>query len=115
MKDDEKLVTYKPWGREEIWFEDDNYIGKLIVLEGGKRTSLHFHELSSEKFMIVYGKGMIEIGDMVKGVSYGDVVVIGRGIKHRIFATDGEMRIVEMRGNKGDDVVRVEDDYGRVL
>jgi mannose-6-phosphate isomerase-like protein (cupin superfamily) len=110
----EKIVIYKPWGREEIWFTDDDYRLKMLVIEGGKRTSLHCHEGKGERFLIVYGYGLIEMDGMEKRVSFGDVIDIGVKVKHRVMGGGDEMRLVEVSSRKSDDVVRFADDYGRV-
>jgi len=46
----------KPWGHEEIWAVTDRYVGKVLVIEAGKRLSLQKHEVKDESILVVSGR-----------------------------------------------------------
>ena len=104
----------KPWGYE-IWFaQTDKYVGKYIFVEKGNRLSYQYHEVKDETMLVIRGQGMITIGGTVIPFNEGDVQHIAPHVKHRIEATGTDMGIIEVSTPEVDDVIRVEDDYGRV-
>ena len=108
----------KPWGYELIWAETDNYVGKVLFVKAGESLSLQFHRVKDESWLVQQGRAKLELG------SAGDAmlaqVVIGAGAPvrfrpgtvHRITALE-DTTIVEVSTNHLDDVVRLEDRYGR--
>ena len=104
----------KPWGYE-IWFaETDRYVGKYIFIEKGKRLSYQYHEVKDETLLVINGQGIIVLNRTVIPFNEGDAQHIAPYVKHRIEATDTDMGIIEISTPEVDDVVRLEDDYGRV-
>jgi mannose-6-phosphate isomerase-like protein (cupin superfamily) len=107
----------KPWGYELIWAHTERYVGKVLHVNAGHRLSLQYHvkkdetiHLWSGRLTLVYdeGRGMIE-RELQPGESYHIVP----GTKHRMIAiTDCD--ILEASTPELDDVVRLEDAYGRV-
>ena len=73
----------KPWGREEIFAENERYAGKVLHLSGGHSLSLQYHERKDEPLYVLEGDVLLEVEE------------------------EGTMR------QRLDDVVRLEDDYGR--
>ena len=103
----------KPWGYE-IWFAvTDKYVGKYIFVEKGNRLSYQYHKVKDETLLVIRGAGIIVLGGTVIPFSEGDVQHIAPYTKHRIEATDTDMGIIEVSTTEVDDVVRLEDDYGR--
>jgi len=107
----------KPWGYELIWAHTDRYVGKLLVVETGKRLSLQLHRVKEESIYVAAGKlrlhlenddGEVVTRDMDPG-EYSDIPV---GRRHRFEAIE-RVEILEVSTPQLDDVVRVEDDYGR--
>lgn len=106
----------KPWGHELIWAHTDRYVGKVLHIRAGHRLSLQYHRekdetihLWSGKLRFVYdeGEGMVE-RELLPGESYH----IRPGTKHRMIAiTDCDL--LEASTPELDDVVRLEDAYGR--
>ena len=113
----EKRVE-KPWGHELIWAHTDRYVGKLLVIEPGKRLSLQYHEQKDESVFVVRGTLRLHLGpspDEVEQVDLGpgQHCRIPVGYTHRFEALDERVELVEVSTPELDDVVRVEDDFGR--
>ncbi|MGH0034436.1 MAG: cupin domain-containing protein [Myxococcota bacterium] len=108
----------KPWGHEKIWAQTDRYVGKVLVIEPGKRLSLQYHEKKDESVLVVRGTlrlhlendaGTLEVLDL----GPGEHRRIPTGRRHRFEAVDEQVELVEVSTPELDDVVRIEDDYGR--
>jgi len=106
----------KPWGHE-IWFAvTEKYIGKILFIKKGHRLSLQYHKQKDETLYCLKGRTslIIENGNMtnilplVPDCSYR----IEPMTIHRLEATE-DTTLVEVSTPEGEDVVRVEDDYGR--
>jgi mannose-6-phosphate isomerase len=113
------MSTYveKPWGSELIWTHTDRYVGKLISINAGSRLSLQYHNEKDESIYVVAGTlnlhleneaGVMEVRKLQPG-EYSRVVT---GKKHRFEAVT-DVRLIEVSTPELDDVVRLEDDYGR--
>jgi mannose-6-phosphate isomerase len=107
----------KPWGHEIIWAHTDGYVGKLLVLEAGRRLSFQYHEAKDEWIHVLSGRllltlenaeGLIE--DRELGAGEGAHVRVGR--RHRYTAIE-TCQLIEVSTPELDDVVRIEDDFGR--
>lgn len=108
----------KPWGNELIWAEASKYLGKILKIEAGKRLSLHYHKVKDETIMVMSGTLLLEYGltniDMkTKTMNPGDVHWLQSGTLHRLTAVT-TAEIVEVSTSESLDIVRLEDDYGRV-
>ena len=110
-------IVEKPWGRE-IWIaHTDNYAMKIIEITAGTRPSLQYHRVKHEHIYIDEGKVKVELeqedGSMlINEAGPGTVIEIIPGRKHRVSALS-DTRLLEVSTPQLDDVVRVEDDYGR--
>jgi mannose-6-phosphate isomerase len=107
----------KPWGSEELLAHTDKYALKRIHVKKGARPSLQYHERKSESLYLLSGLLTIEIGDdrsalAVDKIRPGDVVDVPIGKVHRVTALEDSV-LIEVSTPELDDVVRVEDDYGR--
>ena len=107
----------KPWGYELIWAHTDLYVGKLLFVEAGEALSLQFHEEKDETLHLLEGKLRLEVGAGLDSLSRvtlveGASVRIEPGTLHRITA-ETDCRILEASTPELDDVVRVQDRYGR--
>jgi len=107
----------KPWGSEELLAHTDRYALKRIHVTKGSRASLQYHERKSESLYLLSGLIKIEIGDdrsalAVDEMRPGEVLDVPRGKVHRVTALEDSV-IIEVSTPELDDVVRVEDDYGR--
>jgi mannose-6-phosphate isomerase-like protein (cupin superfamily) len=107
----------KPWGYELIWAHTDRYVGKLLVVETGKRLSLQLHRVKDETIYVAAGKLRLHLenddGEIVThDMGPGEHSHIPVGRRHRFEAIE-RVEILEVSTPELDDVVRVEDDYGR--
>ncbi len=107
----------KPWGWELIWAETDQYVGKLLFVRGGESLSLQYHELKDESWLVREGRARLELGE-VGGelesleIGPGDAFRWRPRTVHRLSAIEDTL-VVEVSTPHLDDVVRVEDRYGR--
>jgi mannose-6-phosphate isomerase len=115
LSDDAKRVE-KPWGYELHWAKTDRYVGKLIHVNAGHALSLQFHNLKDETIYLHSGRLMFEIQEGEKLVSHdmrpGEHVHITPKTIHRMTAVE-DSDIFEVSTPELDDVVRLEDRYGR--
>jgi mannose-6-phosphate isomerase len=108
----------KPWGWELIWADADAYVGKVLFVRAGHSISLQFHREKDESWYIESGKATLELGDVGDAVLNTEIVVQGAcfryrpGTVHRVTAID-DTTILEVSTPHLDDVVRLEDAYGR--
>jgi mannose-6-phosphate isomerase-like protein (cupin superfamily) len=106
-----KEVT-KPWGYE-LWFaHTDRYVGKLLFVKAGERLSLQYHKQKDETLLVIRGLIRLTIGDDIRILPNTESIRITPEIPHRIEAITDAL-IVEVSTPEVDDVVRLEDDYGR--
>lgn len=108
----------KPWGYEEIWAKTDTYIGKILFIYSGHRLSLQHHIYKEENIRLIKGQLMLllenENGQLKSNIlEPGDTAHIPPGRKHRMEAIE-DCEIVEVSTTQLTDIVRHEDDYGRV-
>jgi mannose-6-phosphate isomerase len=107
----------KPWGHELIWAHTDRYVGKRLVIETGERLSLQRHEVKDESILVVSGRLKLSLEDddgIVREHELGpdEYRHIPTGRVHRFEAIE-RCELVEVSTPELDDVVRLEDDYGR--
>ena len=106
----------KPWGREEIFAENDRYAGKILHLSAGHSLSLQYHERKDETLYVLEGEVLLlveEEGQMrERRLGPGQIYRIRPGVKHRMRA-EMPCVIFEVSSPELDDVVRLEDAYGR--
>jgi mannose-6-phosphate isomerase-like protein (cupin superfamily) len=108
----------KPWGYELIWARTDVYVGKVLFVRAGHSLSLQFHREKDESWLVQSGRAKIELGDAGETVLREEVVGAGAafrfkpGTVHRVTALE-ETTILEVSTPQLDDVVRLEDAYGR--
>lgn len=108
----------KPWGWELIWAEADAYVGKVLHVRAGHSLSLQYHERKEESWYVQEGRARLELGSPGDAVLNEAVVVAGDafhyppGTLHRVSALE-DTTILEVSTPHLDDVVRLEDAYGR--
>ena len=106
----------KPWGYELIWAQTSRYVGKVLHINRGHRLSLQYHNRKDETIYVLSGQLRLVV-DEGKGVAEldlapGDSYHIAPLTKHRMIAiTDCDL--AEASTTELDDVVRLEDAYGR--
>ena len=108
----------KPWGHELIWAETERYVGKLLFLKAGESLSLQFHRVKDESWLVQEGRAKLELGSAGDAMLDEEVVAAGAtfhfrpGTVHRVTAIE-DTTILEVSTPELDDVVRLEDRYGR--
>lgn len=108
----------RPWGRWELLHEDADCKVKRIVVNPGKRLSYQKHAKREEHWTVVVGRALVTLDGVDREYSPGEVVDIPTGAAHRV-ANPGDSDLVFVEVQLGsyfgeDDIVRLEDDYGRV-
>ena len=106
----------KPWGHELVFAENERYAGKILHLEAGHSLSLQYHERKDETLYVLEGEAVlfVEIDGAMREVELrrGEAFRIRPNVRHRLRA-DRPCDIVEVSSPELDDVVRLEDNYGR--
>jgi len=107
----------KPWGHELIWAWPDRYVGKILVIETGRRLSLQHHEMKDEWIHVLDGRLRLTLENEDGAVEErelgaGEGAHVGVGRRHRYEAIE-TCRLIEVSTPELHDVVRIEDDFGR--
>jgi mannose-6-phosphate isomerase len=108
----------KPWGWELVWAEADQYVGKLLFIRAGEALSLQYHEVKDESWLVREGRARLELGEVGGGdletaeIVADDAFRFRPGTVHRVTALEDTL-IVEVSTPHLDDVIRVDDRYGR--
>jgi mannose-6-phosphate isomerase-like protein (cupin superfamily) len=108
----------KPWGHELVWALSEDYAGKLLSVKAGHELSLQFHRQKDESWYLLEGRAELELAGPGEKVTTSEVVVPGAafrirpGTVHRIRALEDSV-MLEVSTAELEDVVRLEDQYGR--
>ena len=108
----------KPWGHELIWALTDVYCGKVLFVKAGHSLSLQFHREKDESWLVQSGRAKLELGEVGETMLKQEVIGAGAafhyvpGTVHRVTALE-DTTILEVSTPQLDDVVRLEDAYGR--
>ncbi len=111
-KEDLKQVD-KPWGREIWWSVTEHYVGKFIEVNTGHSLSLQYHRKKRETMLFIKGAGILELDSRKLEITSGLIVDIFPGMIHRVTAKS-DVSFIEISTSETDDLVRLEDNYGRV-
>ncbi len=117
----------KPWGHETIWAVTDGYVGKILHIKAGQALSVQYHNVKDETVYLLSGELVYRVqegdarqgGEAARGLAMKDMKLkrgeafrISPGTVHQMEAiTDCD--ILEVSTNHLDDVVRLQDRYGR--
>ena len=108
----------KPWGHEEVFaLVEGRYCGKAIHVTAGHALSLQYHERKDEVIALQSGRARLEVGPSEEAMETfelapGERVHLPPGVRHRITALT-DVVLLEASTTELDDVVRLEDRYGR--
>ncbi|MFN7951453.1 MAG: phosphomannose isomerase type II C-terminal cupin domain [bacterium] len=112
------FTEHRPWGHYVVLADEPDHKVKRIVVAPGKRLSLQYHHQRAEHWAVVSGRGVVTRGDDTIPVHEGANVEIPAGARHRVENTGSEplVFIEVQRGSYfgEDDIVRLQDDFGRV-
>ena len=112
-------TEHRPWGTYEVLHAGEGYKVKKIVVNPGQRLSYQYHHKRNEYWTVISGNGEVRLNDDFIDVSKDSYIFIPAYSRHTISNTskiDPVVFIEIQTGNyfEEDDIVRLEDDYGRV-
>ena len=107
----------KPWGHELIWAHGEKYVGKILHIKAGEALSLQYHRVKDETIMVLSGRlQLVYFTDgeppRSRKLAVREPVHITPGLRHRMIAIE-DTDVLEVSTTELDDVVRLEDRYGR--
>jgi mannose-6-phosphate isomerase-like protein (cupin superfamily) len=109
-------VVDKPWGYELLWAHTERYVGKILHIKKGESLSYQYHRVKDETIRLLTGTMEMDLevdGKRSKvSLKSGDCLHIIPGMKHRMTAVE-ECDVLEVSTPELEDVVRLEDRYGR--
>lgn len=108
----------KPWGHELLFALTEEYAGKILCIQAGQRLSLQHHTVKDETLLIIDGETELEVeaedGNLVRRrMAKNESYRVRAGERHRLIGIT-DARVVEVSTPELGDLVRWEDDYGRV-
>jgi mannose-6-phosphate isomerase len=108
----------KPWGYELVWAEGRRYVGKILHIEKGQQLSYQYHRQKDETIHLLSGVLELEIATadgprQTLQLQPGQSFHISPGLRHRMTAME-TCDVLEASTPELDDVVRLEDRYGRL-
>ncbi len=107
----------KPWGYELIFAHTDRYVGKLLHINPGQALSLQYHEAKDETFFVASGEIELQVeerGAMTRqALRPGESYHVVPPTRHRMIAGPEGCELFEVSTPELEDVIRVEDRYGR--
>ena len=108
----------RPWGRWEVIDAGESFVVKRITVNSGQKLSLQLHHHRSEHWIVVNGVARVTNGEIVSDIKAGNNVFIPVETKHRVENTHQETLVfIEIQTGEildENDIVRFEDNYGRV-
>ena len=112
------MEVAKPWGSYENILDEEYTKVKKIVIKPDQSPSYQYHFKRSEIWIIVKGVSEIKIDDNVMRHGVGDIIKIPKESKHQV-TNVGETDLIFVEIQLGeyfgeDDIVRIEDKYGRL-
>lgn len=108
----EPRVVPKPWGRE-LWYADEpEYAGKILYVTAGHALSLQRHEEKKETMYVLAGRMIYHLNGDEFEIGAGSALTVRPGDVHRVTALE-DSTILEVSTPHLDDVIRLEDRYGR--
>lgn len=112
-----KILIKKPWGSEEVIFNNKNYTLKRLVMKRGHRCSLQYHRKKHETIYVLSGVLKVLVGNKkdnlkTKLLRKNQSLILEPYIIHRMEAISKSIYL-EASTSQLKDVVRLSDDYGR--
>ena len=112
------MVEERPWGSYIVLDDKKNYKIKCVRVNPGQRISSQLHYHRSEHWIVVSGTAEVELNGEVKLLLHGESMFVSSGVKHRL-SNPGiiPLEVIEVQIGeylKEDDIIRFEDDYGRI-
>lgn len=112
-------IHQRPWGFYKTTVLNDYYQSKVLSLKPGGKLSLQAHNYREEYWIVVHGRGEVQLDDSIIYVACGHTVFIPKGAKHSLINRDERESLIISEVQIGayfgeDDIIRYEDIYGRV-
>ena len=112
-----QLFDERPWGRWDICNEGEGFKVKRLLVRPGHKLSLQFHHHRSENWVVARGEARVTVGEEVTNLKEGEHIFIPKEVVHRL-ENKGTEDLIVIEVQHGDylgedDLVRIEDDYGR--
>ena len=110
------MIEHRPWGTYEVLLDKPDHKVKEIYVKPNHRFSLQYHEHREEHWVIVEGIGTITQGEIESIIRPGEYAYIPKGSIHRLHGGDEGITFIEVQRGicEEDDIIRIEDDYGRL-
>jgi mannose-1-phosphate guanylyltransferase/mannose-6-phosphate isomerase len=113
----EHVTTYRPWGNYTVLEEGERYKIKRVVVNPRERLSLQLHHHRSEHWVVVKGTAKVTVGEKEKIIHENESTYIPKSTLHRL-ENPGKvpLEIIEVQNGEyvgEDDIVRIDDIYGR--
>jgi mannose-6-phosphate isomerase len=110
--------TEKPWGYELLWAHSDRYVGKILHINAGHILSLQYHNIKHEAIYVLRGRMIFRYRDaqgalVDRVMETGEAQQVPTGMVHQFEALE-DCDVLEASTPHLDDVVRLQDRYGRV-
>lgn len=111
-------IYQRPWGYYKTTVLNDYFQAKIICVKPGAQLSLQSHKHREEHWVVVHGKGKVQLDDSVLLVECGSNIFIPLGCKHRLTNIDNKKSLIISEVQIGDyfgedDIIRYDDLYGR--
>ena len=108
----------RPWGSYEILTSGPCFQTKRLTVKAEKRLSLQWHRHRDETWVVARGTARVTVGEELHTLGRGESMFVARNIHHRIenISSVEPLEIIEIQTGDylgEDDIVRVEDDFGR--
>jgi len=108
-----KKLNKKPWGKEEVIYDKEGVQIKILTINKGEMTSLHYHKHKEEVITAINDCEVI-VGDNTQKFFAGNMILFHPGKVHAFKATDKTAIITETSYGNSEDLIRLEDKYERV-
>ena len=114
-----KKKVERPWGSYEILTSGPGYQIKRLTVKTDSRLSLQWHRHRDETWVVARGTAKVTVGEEEHTLGRGQTTFVARNVHHRIenISSVEPLEILEVQTGDylgEDDIVRVEDDFGRV-
>lgn len=111
------ITESRPWGNYTVLLDDDKCKVKKITINANQAPSYQYHHKRNEYWIVIKGKGTLKLDDEYKELKEGDSVFIPKLSKHQFKNTgDTDLEFIEIQTGEyfgEDDIVRLQDNYGR--
>ena len=109
-------ICQKPWGSYEVlWRGSDALLKRLTILKG-EQISYQYHLKRSEVWTVTRGTGLLILDGSYRLITAGDTVTINKEVRHSVEACSTDLIMYELQVGECDenDIIRLQDKYGRV-